>query len=357
MVTRHLQPYGCLVLEAANGREGVDLARAHRPDLVLLDGTMPVMDGREALAELRRDPLTKGIPVIMLTAETGRELVVEIARLGVSGYIVKPFGPETFDREVQKVLGAPGTSSADVDDDLDPRTVLVVDDSPKVLASAKAALESTMTVLTAASGKEAIVQYAKARPAVVLVDLEMPDMDGFATLGELRKLGRSRYVALAVRGDVRLHERARSAGYRAVVEKPLQAAELLANVRQVASAHTSPDELLDEYMSEDDGCPVFSLPNQSSKVLTRLLPSIGKKLRALAEDGTDRLILDVADLDEVTSEHVAMLVRLLSEADTLGIRTAICAPDRQIVSKLQQIAETREAPYAITRDAARQCLQ
>src|SRR5512143_2142903 len=89
MVTRHLQPYGCEVLEATNGQEGVDVAKANHPDLILLDVTMPVMDGKQALAELRKDPTTKPIPVIMLTAESGRELVVEIIKLGVSGYIVK----------------------------------------------------------------------------------------------------------------------------------------------------------------------------------------------------------------------------------------------------------------------------
>jgi two-component system cell cycle response regulator len=106
MVTRHLQPYGCMIVEATNGQEGVDLARTHKPDLVLLDATMPVMDGRQALAELRKDEATKGIPVIMLI-ESGRDLVMEIAKLGVHSHIVKPFQRGTFDKEVSTVLGAP----------------------------------------------------------------------------------------------------------------------------------------------------------------------------------------------------------------------------------------------------------
>lgn len=359
MVTRHLQPYGCTIVEATNGQEGVEMARTHKPDLVLLDVTMPVMDGRQALAELRKDDATKSIPVIMLTAESGRDLVVEIAKLGVSGYIVKPFQQDTFDKEVSKVLGAPGAAggASAANGALDARTVMVVDDSDKVLAMAKAALEQSMNVLTATSGKEAIAQYAKARPGIVVIDLVMPDMDGFATLAELQKLGKSTCVALAVRGDQSLHDKAKKAGYQAIVEKPFQAAELLDHVLQAASANASPDDVLKEYVGEDGGCPVFNLPNQSSKLLAKLLPIFAKKLRALAEDGNDKLILDVAQLNDVTSEHVAGLVRLLSEAGTLGIKTAICTPDEQIVSKLRQIAETRDAPCASTRDAARQCLQ
>lgn len=359
MVTRHLQPYGCTIVEATNGQEGVDMARAHTPDLILLDVTMPVMDGRQALAELRKDPATRAIPVIMLTAESGRDLVVEIAKLGVSGYIVKPFQQDTFDKEVGKVLGAPGAAAAGgaADGALDPRTVLVVDDSEKVLAMAKAALESSLHVVTAISGKEALAQWAKARPAVVVVDLAMPDMDGFATLAELQKLGKSTCIALTVRGDQSLHDRAKKAGYQAVVDKPFQAADLLEQILQATSAGASPDDVLKDYVDEDAGCPVFNLPSQSSKILAKLMPIFAKKLRALAEDGNDKLILDVAQLNEVTSEHVAGLVRLLSEAGTLGIRTAICTPDAEIVTKLRQIAETRDAPCAATRDAARQCLQ
>lgn len=364
MVTRHLQPYGCTIVEATNGQEGVDMARTHTPDLILLDVTMPVMDGRQALAELRKDPATRAIPVIMLTAESGRDLVVEIAKLGVSGYIVKPFQQDTFDKEVGKVLGAPGAASpgttADAgaaDGALDQRTVLVVDDSEKVLALAKAALESSLNVMTATSGKDALAQWATARPAVVVVDLVMPDMDGFATLAELQKLGKSTCIALTVRGDQSLHDKAKKAGYQTVVDKPFQAAELLEQVLQAASAGASPEDVLKDYVGEDAGCPVFNLPNQSSKILAKLMPIFAKKLRALAEDGNDKLILDVAQLNDVTSEHVAGLVRLLSEAGTLGIRTAICSPDAQIVTKLRQIAETRDAPCAATRDAARQCLQ
>jgi CheY-like chemotaxis protein len=106
MVTRRLQPYGCTIVEATNGREAVAMARMHKPDLVLLDVAMPVMDGREALGELRKDPRTKGIPVIMLTAEH-RDLAIDITRLGISGHIEKPFHPRTFERAVSEVLGAP----------------------------------------------------------------------------------------------------------------------------------------------------------------------------------------------------------------------------------------------------------
>ena len=80
--------------EASNGEEGLAAAAREKPDLILLDVTMPVMDGVTMLTKLKEDTELKAIPVIMLTAESGRDNVINIARLGVRDYLVKPFKEE-----------------------------------------------------------------------------------------------------------------------------------------------------------------------------------------------------------------------------------------------------------------------
>ncbi len=360
MVARHLEPYHCRLLEAANGEEGVAAARAHRPDLILHDVTMPVIDGREALAALRRDPACQAIPVIMLTAESGKDLVLEIARLGVTGYIVKPFQKETFEKEVSKVLGPPGAAAAaDAprgDAPVDIKTVLVVDDSEKVLAAAQAALEATMTVVVAPSGAEALAAYDRARPGVVVIDLAMPEMDGFQTLERLRGRGQSAYVALAVRGEEGLHERARKAGFHAVVAKPFRANSLVDAVIDATNSVASPEQLVGALFGEDGDCPVMRLPDPRSKVLARVGPALTRRLRDLAEQGTDKLVLDLAAVTEITTEVVSTLARLIADADGIGIRTAICAPDATVMEKLRQFAETKDTPYGPSLEQARQQL-
>ena len=107
MVARGLSALGCELLEAANGRDGVEAARQRRPDLVLLDVTRPAVDARQALAELRGDAATAGVPVILLTDEEGGPTAAEIAELGPAGHVVKPFQLETLEREVVRVLGMP----------------------------------------------------------------------------------------------------------------------------------------------------------------------------------------------------------------------------------------------------------
>jgi DNA-binding response OmpR family regulator len=84
-----LQRAGFATRTAANGREALDLIGAERPDLVILDLAMPVMDGPALLRELRARPATADLPVIVMTATTDRESVIEAGKLGVRDYLIK----------------------------------------------------------------------------------------------------------------------------------------------------------------------------------------------------------------------------------------------------------------------------
>ena len=88
IIQRSFRPYDCIICEASNGEEGLAVAAKEKPDLILLDITMPIMDGVTMLAALRNNPELKEIPVIMLTAEHGRENVANIVSLGVRDYLV-----------------------------------------------------------------------------------------------------------------------------------------------------------------------------------------------------------------------------------------------------------------------------
>jgi len=353
MVARHLQPYGCQVLEAANGREGVDVARKEQPDLILLDVTMPVMDGRQALAEIRQDAALKGTPVVMLTAESGKDLVLEIAKLGVKGYIVKPFTKATFEAEVGKLLGG-GSQPAAAAQPSTPGCVLVVDDSERVLAAARASLEASVKVLTASSGADAVAQFAAERPRVAVIDLVMPDMDGFQTLAALKRANVAdvQYIALAVRGDQTAREKALKDGFSAVVEKPIQADTFVA---LVAAAAAPPEEANETFVAEDGGYPVIRVPDSQAKSFNYFGPAVQKALRSLAEDGNDRLIFDLADVTVMNTALVKCMVELMSEAANMGLKAVVCAPREQVVAALKELAETREAVYA-SREAAREAI-
>ncbi len=104
IVTRALESYDCSVFEAENGAEGLVIAKKEMPDLIILDITMPVMDGTEMLRKLKKDPELRNIDVIMLTAEGGKGNVVEVLKLGAKDYLMKPFNSVTFIDRIKKVI-------------------------------------------------------------------------------------------------------------------------------------------------------------------------------------------------------------------------------------------------------------
>ena len=102
-----LKHFGYDVIEALNGEEGIAKARSQHPDLVLMDISIPVIDGWEATQVLKHDPVTKDIPVIALTAHalaSDREKALEV---GCDGYLAKPCEPRAVVAEVQRFIGRP----------------------------------------------------------------------------------------------------------------------------------------------------------------------------------------------------------------------------------------------------------
>jgi CheY-like chemotaxis protein len=91
IVAMSLETQGYDVYKATNGREAVDLVRDHHPDLIILDMMMPVMSGYEAIAELKADDSTKGIPIIGLSAKAMATDMERATDVGIDGYITKPF--------------------------------------------------------------------------------------------------------------------------------------------------------------------------------------------------------------------------------------------------------------------------
>lgn len=122
LVREHLKRMGHKVLEASNGRQAVEMARAHLPDLILMDIKMPVMDGFEATRLIKNDPSTQHIPVIAHTASVLDSSAEQFSRLRFSGFLKKPLNKQELIDELKRFVpyhGA-GNHSADSDKELDP---------------------------------------------------------------------------------------------------------------------------------------------------------------------------------------------------------------------------------------------
>lgn len=173
LLVRLLTKDGHRVLVAEDGRAGLRLAEEHRPDAITLDVVMPGgMDGWEVLRRLKESPATSAIPVIMVSVMAEQEHALA---LEVEDYLVKPIDVDHLVRVVERVTRlAPQ------------RNLLLVDDDAGSLATMARLLEASgWTVLAAGNGAEALDILAKTRPAAIVLDLMMPEMDGFEFLQHL----------------------------------------------------------------------------------------------------------------------------------------------------------------------------
>ncbi|KQP62444.1 hypothetical protein ASF41_07475 [Methylobacterium sp. Leaf111] len=177
LTTRFLHREGFKVQTATNGRSGLEIARRLRPRAILLDVMMPGVDGWSVLSQIKADEMLAQIPVVMVTSVDQRNLA---ASLGASDYMLKPVDWTRFGKIVNQFrLAEPDRRG----------TVLLVEDEAVTRLAMRASLEDEgWSVLEASNGKEGLQQATETRPDVVIVDLNMPIMDGFGFLQGVRAI-------------------------------------------------------------------------------------------------------------------------------------------------------------------------
>jgi signal transduction histidine kinase/CheY-like chemotaxis protein len=173
MIRQALMDDDVIVHSATNGVDGLRLAREIHPDVITLDVLMPGLNGWAVLASIKSDPKLADIPVVMLTMVGDR---AQGFALGASDYLTKPFDR----RHLRDILGRFRREQGG--------DILVVDDDPNARDMLRRRLEPDgWQVQEAADGQAALDAMRSSRPDVVILDLLMPTMDGFATLDEMRR--------------------------------------------------------------------------------------------------------------------------------------------------------------------------
>ena len=224
-VIRHiLEGEGYTVLEASTGAEALRAIPVERPDLVVLDVLLPDIDGLKVLERLKADPLLASIPVVMLSILEAKE---EALRLGAQGYCSKPLDRA---RLLESVQGPLGESTSEI-------RVLVVDDDPHILTGISQMLGTRgCRVHTAKDGLEALVRAREERPQAIVLDLYMPEMDGFEVIRRLRSWEETARIPILVltASDVALDEaRALALGAGRCMSKPFSEQALFQGVRDL----------------------------------------------------------------------------------------------------------------------------
>ncbi|WEX74167.1 response regulator [Sinorhizobium numidicum] len=183
LIAKALAEAGLASIEAASGAEGIAAAREHRPAAIILDIIMPHQDGWSVLRTLKSDPELCTIPVILATILADRELGLS---LGAVEYLTKPIDT---DKLIQTIEACGGGN----------RDVLVIDDDQASREFLRRILvKRNWTVHEAADGIRGLELMMRLLPRLVLLDLLMPEMDGFQTLSEMQRIPELQNIPVVV---------------------------------------------------------------------------------------------------------------------------------------------------------------
>lgn len=228
LLYRFLSKEGFRVEMAASGEEGIRKCHELRPDVITLDVMMPGLDGWAVLVQLKADPVLADIPIIMLTMIDNKNIGYA---LGVTDYLTKPVDREKLSNILHKVMQ--NNQSVDVlvvEDDFTTREMLV-----RLLS------KDNFNIREAENGLMALKELETKLPQLILLDLMMPEMDGFEFVAQVRKNPewRNLPIIIVTAKDLSQEDRLRLNGY---VERIIQKGaynrdELLHEVRDLVSNH------------------------------------------------------------------------------------------------------------------------
>jgi signal transduction histidine kinase/CheY-like chemotaxis protein/HAMP domain-containing protein len=227
LLSRFFNKEGLRMVAAKSGEEGIRLARELRPAVITLDVLMPGMDGWAVLTALKADPDLSDISVIVLSIVDEKQMGYA---LGAADYLTKPVDWERLAAVLQRYQSPRS-----------PCPVLIVEDDASLRALLRRRLEKDgWTVIEAANGRVALEFMAEKRPDVVLLDLMMPEMDGFQFLDEVRKRAEWRSIPVIAITAKELTEDDRqrlNGGVKKILQKGAYSREeLLSEVRDLVAA-------------------------------------------------------------------------------------------------------------------------
>ncbi len=232
LLGHHLEIEGYQVLTAQCGEDALRLARSEQPALITLDILLDEVDGFEVLESLKKDPMTAGIPVIIVSIVPDAE--TRGLALGAAGYISKPFEEQHVVKQVQIALSALGDEGNGQFN-----RVLVVDDDRHIVDWLKEALTSSgFTVRGAYNGQEALALAREDSPDLILLDLKMPDMDGYEVIRNLRRDQATRNIPVIVITGSSLdddydHVKVLGMGVEHMLTKPFTVETLVEEIKRV----------------------------------------------------------------------------------------------------------------------------
>ena len=334
---------GYLTVEAVNGEDGIRAAREFAPDCAIIDVRLPGLDGLRAIRIIKEDAALRSLPVIAVTPDT-TDMRQEAIQAGCDAYITRPIASSAFLETVSRLVDAP-TAQAPAGS----ARVLVVDDEPMVVDSLALGLRNKgYEVIEALSGAEAIRKAAEEYPDLILLDVRMPDVNGYEVTRRLKNDIRTLHIPIIlVTGLSDAHDKAigLEAGADEFLSKPVDQAELLVRISSILRLKQYREQLRSRSMSGEKNVPEGEAGVVGSGDAPRILLSSANggldDLRdLLASKGFDVRAAGHAE-DMGRAEGLAGAALIILDAEGRG------AEALEICRKLKQREETQFTPLVV----------
>ena len=354
IVKKAFKSFDCDVIEAQNGVEGLAMAAKESPDIILLDITMPVMDGVEMITKLKSDPALKSIPVLMLTAEAGRENVMKIAKIGVRDYIVKPFKEEVLIDKVSRVIDLrPKGESEPVQKKIDdPIDILVLEDKPAIITQIEQGFAKTPWNIHGVSSTGEAIDFCQSKvPDCIIISLSVPDDAAIALFRIIRSNAKTKYVplfGLSVKTELEEQQRAQRAGFSTIITKPIDFPELENKIGKAVNLDAS-----GKYFAIDDAFMTVKLPGScNATVVNEVSNYLKTKTSEAVDAGIAKVIFDTQEMQSLNTEVVKLLLQSMQLCRDLSLSYAL-AGNSKVVSESKKFEESKDWNFCDSVEAAR----
>jgi two-component system, cell cycle response regulator len=361
IVARNLRPFGVEIIEAENGSVGLAKAQSDKPDLILLDYNMPVLDGHQTLEALKKDAATRNIPVIMLTTETVKETVVKLIKLGLKDFIAKPFSREALLQKVNPVLGlyegdeVPGDAQSDgagrakAPEEPARKTIMIVDDKENVLKLLREFLQEHYSLVTASGGQSALAMIPSTHFDMLFLDIDMPDLGGVEVYKQTKgalEAKRAKVVGMVLRTALTEIAGARQIGIREFLYKPFTKADVLGLFAAPGGDLLSSEgEGGRKWIQPANGqVRILAFPDENDPKLKGFANALGtdirKELSDMADEGVGQLIIKLTPAVAADFAIVKKFLALLELVNGLTLTVKLVAENDKTRDRLSQFSET-----------------
>lgn len=353
IVARAFKPFACEVLEASDGVEGLAVVHREKPDIIILDYTMPVMDGVEMLTKLKADPDKRNIPVVMLTAESGRENVLRIAKLGVRDYLIKPFKEDIIIERVGRIIDLKAKTDAAVKTKRydDPLQILVVDDKPAIIEQVQSGLSDTPWTVSGVSQAGQAVDYCSQKlPDIIIVSLSLPESSGFMLFQMFRASVKTKSIpilAMSVKTAAEEQARAQQVGFTGVITKPIDFEDLKIKITRALNLDTSY-----RYFERHEDLLLLKLPaNFNQSVSNDVSNHLRGKICEAVDAGLSRLVVDMSQLRAADVTLIKLGLSTIQLCTELDVKYSLIGSDA-VCHECKNYEETKDWQFVSTLDDA-----